>query len=63
MAHTKVIIIERIEVIQTRDVNGASKSNFSTFGAKNLVMAPFTQYATTEVIIIKNLITKIQASN
>ena len=56
-------IIDKIEVIHTRLVSGASKSNFFSGTANIFVIAPLIQYAITEVIIIKNLIVKIQASN
>ena len=56
-------MIDKIEVIHTRLVSGASKSNFFSGTANIFVIAPLIQYAITDVIIIKNLIVKIQASN
>ena len=58
-----VIIIENIDVNQTRFDNGASKSNFSVLDAYNLVIPLLTQYAITDVNIIRNLIVNIQVNN
>ena len=57
-----VIIIDKIEVIQTKWVRGPSKSNFFVFDKNILSNAPLIQYETTEVTIIKNLIVKIQVN-
>ena len=58
-----VIMIDKIEVIQTRLVKGASKSNFLALAINAFVIPPLIQYAITDVIIIKNLIVNIQANN
>src|SRR5258706_15619067 len=48
---------ERIEVIQTRDVSGASKFMVSASRKRAAATAPLTQYETAEVMIMSTRIT------
>ena len=54
--------IERIEVVQTRLVSGASKSILSLPWFWERAIAPFTLKATIEVMIMRMRITKIHTS-
>src|ERR1035437_4357905 len=56
----KVTMIERIEVIQIRWVSGFSKSRSSDLLYNAVLIALLIQNATTEVMIIRIRITKIQ---
>ena len=56
---TKVTSIDKIEVIQTKDVSGASKSISSFLEYLILLKNLLIQNETIEVIIIKTRITKI----